>query len=146
MRPIALARVRLNGTGHNICGVTAQTFVAAQGATRGDQTQGVVDHMTLLDEGVVLFEREGKHPELVPLFAVATMMPVENLAAEKLGGEYLAQREDRVAEYNAKRAKEAAEKNERDVALSTDAVAVLAVESKTEEVKRKPGRPRMFSK
>lgn len=113
MRPIALARVRLHGTGHNICGVSAQVFVAAQSAARGDQTQGVVDHITLLDDGVLLFEREGKRPELVPLHGVASMLPVEDMSAERLGVEYLAERAEKMARRDAQLAEVAAERHQK---------------------------------
>lgn len=136
MRPIPLARVRLHGTGHNICGVSAQVFASASAAVRGEQTQGVVDHITLVDAGVLLFERVGRNPELVPLHMVATMLPVEHLSIEILGPEYMATRDRDVAARQAVKDAEDTARNAVIVAHNTDATnlpSVSAVEELDDE-------------
>jgi hypothetical protein len=86
MRPIALARIRLSGTAQNICGISAQTFAVKDGAPAEDQLVGWVDHLTLLDN-CVLVEREGKADELICLTNVAAMRPTADLKKELLGSE-----------------------------------------------------------
>lgn len=81
--PIALARVRLLGGGLNICGVSAQTFVAREAAQRGDQTQGVVDYITLIGDKI-LFEREGRSDELLSLASVAVAVPLSGRVRDSL--------------------------------------------------------------
>jgi hypothetical protein len=128
MRPIALARVRLIGTGHNICGVSAQTFVASKYAVRGDQTQGVVDHMTLLDGGVILIERAKFESAMISAYN-AIMTPAEDLSQDLLGAEYIAEREAKLAALKAEKEKAHLERNKEIVARNTDAAAVAAKKS-----------------
>ena len=120
MRPIALARVRLHGGGLNICGVSAQTFVSREAAQRGDQTQGVVDHMTLLDDGLVLFEREGRQPELVSVHAVATLVPLDEEQLDLLPQGFHLERAFRVSAKQFQERVEAEARNAEAVARNTD--------------------------
>lgn len=86
MRAIALTRVRLSGAAQNVCGISAQTFAVRGGAPGEDQLVGWVDHITLLDNSV-LVEREGRPDELISLSAVASMRPLEDLKVDLLGSE-----------------------------------------------------------
>lgn len=95
MRTIALARVRLAGAAQNICGISAQTFAVKGGAPGEDQLVGWVDHLTLLDN-CILVEREGKPDELLSLSSVASMRPTADLKRDLLGAEEAKQREAEV--------------------------------------------------
>ncbi len=84
MRPIPLARVRLNSaTGQNICGISANTFAVKVGIAL-DQVVGIVDRLTLF-EGFVLFERQGHADVILPIGACGAMQPLEDIKGELYG-------------------------------------------------------------
>ncbi len=137
MRPIALARVRLSA-GQNICGVSAVVFVAAGTAVRGEQTHGVVGHITLIDGGVLLFERTGWTPELVSLGAVATMAPTEDISGEHLGVQYILEREQKADYVKARKTAALSGRNEEAVHVPERIeVALVAAQASA----AKPGAP-----
>jgi hypothetical protein len=90
VRPIPLTRIRLRDSGVNVCGVSAQTFAVRGAVVPGDQLAGVVDHLTLLDGGIVLVERDGRVELLGPL---GPMTPRDDLRAELLTVDYIAERD-----------------------------------------------------